>query len=110
MDYGLTDLTDSKSNKSVIYGFWNGFGNYSQIRTDFQNPYGFPKSIQLQIPYDLYGLYHLNLNVNIKYKKFLNQPLGSINLFVYANPYGICNCIDFENPYGFNMDYGLDLD
>ena len=36
----------------------------------FSNPYGFPKSIQLQIPYDLYGLYHLNLNlnINIKYK------------------------------------------
>ena len=31
----------------------------------FSNPYGFPKSIQFQLPYDLYGLYHLNLNVNI---------------------------------------------
>ena len=26
MDYGFADLTDSKSIKSVIYGFWNGFG------------------------------------------------------------------------------------
>ena len=25
MDYGFTDLTDSKSIKSVINGFWNGF-------------------------------------------------------------------------------------
>ena len=101
-----------------IYGF-DGF-QIHQIRNLrilewiwklFSNPYGFPESIQLQIPYDLYGLYHLNLNVYIKYKKFLNQPLGSINLFVYANPYGICNCIDFEIRMDLiNMDYGLDLD
>ena len=40
MDYGFTDLTDSKSIKSVIYGFWNGFGKILKSVSKSVN-YGF---------------------------------------------------------------------